>query len=185
MKSYSQLRAMMAITKASLRALFRSPSSVIFGFAFPFIFILVFGFMGNGSLMKSYKVAIDNTADTANQLFLAFKNTPGLTLKKYADNKSLEYDLQHGKIAGVINIQKNPSLAPPYIFTLKSTTSSNDQWPQFKALAETVINKVSNEKFPDRPAYAEFNFDFTKDIRVIRQYTAIEFILPGQLGFYL
>ncbi len=185
MKSYSQLRAMMAITKASLRAIFRSPSSVIFGFAFPFIFILVFGFMGNGSLMKSYKVAIDSSADTTNQLFLALKNTPGLTIKKYADRKSLEYDLQHGKIAGVINIQKNPSLTPPYIFTLKSTTSSNDQWPQFKVLAETVINKVSNEKYPNRPAYAEFDFDFTKDIRVIREYKTIDFVLPGQLGFSL
>ncbi len=95
----------------------------------------------------------------------------------------LDNDLQHGKIAGIINIQKNTAPNPPYIFTLKSTTSSNDQWPQFKTLAESVINKLSNQKYPGRPVYADFNFDFTKDVSVIRQYKTIDFILPGQRGF--
>ncbi len=39
---------MLALTKASLKAIFRSPSAVIFSFAFPLIFILVFGFLGGG-----------------------------------------------------------------------------------------------------------------------------------------
>ncbi|HMP88495.1 MAG TPA: ABC transporter permease, partial [Lacibacter sp.] len=47
--TYSQGRAMLAITRASLRAIFRSPSAVIFSFGFPLIFILVFGFIGGGS----------------------------------------------------------------------------------------------------------------------------------------
>jgi ABC-2 type transport system permease protein len=185
MKSYSQSRAMLAITKASLRAIFRSPSAVVFGFAFPFIFILVFGFMGNGSGMRSYKVAIDNSADTTNELYRALKDTKGVTIKRYDDKKSLDDDLQHGKIAGIINIQKSATGAAPYILTLKSTTSSNDQWPQFKALAESVINEVSNHTFPGRPMYADFEFDPLKDVAVIRQYKTIDFILPGQLGFSL
>lgn len=185
MKSYSQLRAMMAITKASLHAIFRSPSSVIFGFAFPFVFILVFGFMGNSGGMKSYKVAIDNNADTANELYKAFENTQGVIIKRYADKKLLDEDLQYGKIAGVINIQKNTSGNPPYIFTFKSTTSSNDKWPQFKTLAESIITELSNRYYPGRPMYANFDFDYKKDITEIRRYKTIDFILPGQLGFSL
>ncbi|HEY8660125.1 MAG TPA: ABC transporter permease [Hanamia sp.] len=185
MKSYSQLRAMMAITKASLHAIFRSPSSVIFGFAFPFVFILVFGFMGNSGGMKSYKVAIDNNADTANELYKAFENTQGVIIKRYADKKLLDEDLQYGKIAGVINIQKNTSGNPPYIFTFKSTTSSNDKWPQFKTLAESIITELSNRYYPGRPVYANFDFDYKKDITEIRRYKTIDFILPGQLGFSL
>jgi ABC-2 type transport system permease protein len=185
MRPYSQFRAMLAITKASLRAIFRSPSAVVFGFAFPLIFILVFGFMGNSGGMKSYKVAIENNADTTNELYQAFKNTQGVTIKRYDNKKSLDDDLQHGKIAGIIDIQKNTTGNSPYIFTLKSTTSSNDKWPQFKTLAESVINKLSNEKYQGRPVYADFDFDFTKDIAVIRQYKTIDFILPGQLGFSL
>ncbi len=38
---------MMAITRASIKAMFRNPSAVVFSFAFPLIFILVFGFIGN------------------------------------------------------------------------------------------------------------------------------------------
>ncbi|MEO6814877.1 MAG: ABC transporter permease [Ginsengibacter sp.] len=185
MRSYSQLQAMMAIAKASLRAIFRSPSAVVFGFAFPFIFILVFGFMGNNGAARNYKVALDNNADTTNELFTALKNVRAVTIKRYLDSQSLKKDLQRGNIAGIINIQKNPSGTPPYIFTLKTTTSSNDQWPQFKTLAESVINKISDKHFPGRPVYASFDFDFTKDIAVTRQYKTIDFILPGQLGFSL
>ena len=48
-EGYNQLKAMLAITKASLHAILRSPSAVIFSFAFPLIFILVFGFIGGGN----------------------------------------------------------------------------------------------------------------------------------------
>jgi ABC-2 type transport system permease protein len=185
MKRYSQVRAMFAITKASLHAIFRSPSAVVFGFAFPFIFILVFGFMGDNGAFRNYHIAVDQSADTTNELYKAIENSRGIIINKYPDRKSLEKDMESGKIAGIINIQKNPSGEPPYIFTLKSTTSSNDKWPQFKAIVESIINKISNEKYPGRRAYAEFDFNFPRDISVIRKYKTIDFILPGQLGFSL
>jgi ABC-2 type transport system permease protein len=55
---YNQVTAMLAITKASLRAIFRSPSAVVFSIAFPLIFILVFGFIG-GSGKISVSIAFD------------------------------------------------------------------------------------------------------------------------------
>lgn len=176
---------MLAITKASLRAIFRSPSAVVFGFAFPFIFILVFGFMGNNGVFTTYKIAVDNTADTSNELYKALENNRGIIIKKYADKQALDKDLQSGKLAGIINIQKNTTDKPPYIFTLKSTTSSNDKWPQFITLVESVINKISDQKYPGRLVYADFDFNFPRDIAVIRKYKTIDFILPGQLGFSL
>ena len=185
MKRYSQLTAMLAITKASLRAIFRSPSAVVFGFAFPLVFILVFGFIGDSGARKVNKVAIDNNADTANALYQALKSNDGVIMIKYGNEDSLKEDLQRGRIAGIINIQKNTIGNPPYIFTLKSTNSSNDKWPQFKALAENVINNLSNRIYKDRPAYAKFDFDYKRDISEIRQYKTIDFILPGQLGFSL
>jgi ABC-2 type transport system permease protein len=185
MKPYSQSRAMFAITKASLRAIFRSPSAVVFGFAFPFIFILVFGFIGDSGGRQSFKVALGNDADTANELYHALKGMQGVTVIRYHDKDSLADDMQRGRLAGIINIQKNPSGNPPYNFTLKSTNSSDDKWPQFKALAEGVINKLSNDIYKGRPAYAGFDFDYKRDITEIRQYRTIDFILPGQLGFSL
>ena len=52
-------------------------------------------------------------------------------------------------------------------------------------MVESIINKLSNEKYPQRPAIATFDFDFPRDIAVIRKYKTIDFILPGQLGFSL
>lgn len=176
---------MFAITKASLRAIFRSPSAVVFGFAFPLIFILVFGFIGNNGSKQSFKIAIDDNADTANELYNALKNTQGVALISYHNKDSLADDMRRGRIAGIINIQKNSSGNPPYNFTLRSTNSSDDKWPQFKALAEGVINKLSNRTYKDRPAYASFNFNYKRDITEIREYKTIDFILPGQLGFSL
>ena len=108
---------MFAITKASLRAIFRSPSAVIFGFAFPLIFILVFGFIGGNGRTQSYKVAIEENADTTNALYKALVNTPGVSIIRYHDKDSLTDDMQKGKLAGIINIQKNASGNPPYNFT--------------------------------------------------------------------
>ncbi|MEP7229413.1 MAG: ABC transporter permease [Ginsengibacter sp.] len=185
MKPYSQFRAMISITKASLIAIFRSPSAVVFGFAFPFIFILVFGFIGNSSGIRGYKIALADNIDTSNLLFNAFKKNKQVIIKRYTNRKLLTEDEQKGKIAGIINIQKNESDNPPYIFTLKSSTSSNDQWPQFKSIAEGIINDVSENYYKGRPKYASFDFDYKKDIAEIREYKTIDFILPGQLGFSL
>ena len=182
---YNQLRAMWAITKASLRSIMRSPSAIIFSFVFPFIFILVFGFIGNNGGKQSFRIVVDKAADTSNDLYTAIKNTEGINIVQYTSAKALKLDLQKGKIAGSINILKTPGALNPYNIQLKSTTSSNDKWPQLKALIESKINEVNAKIYKTNPSYAAFDFNYRKDITEIRQYKTIDFILPGQLGFSL
>ena len=181
---YSQLRAMLAITRASLRSIFRSPSAVVFSFVFPFVFIIVFGFIGGSNGMQSYKIVMAEGADTTNELYAALKSSPNVKILKYnaADLKTAQ---QKGSVAGVLNIIKTVGTATPFTVEFKSTTSSNDRWPQFKALLEGKINELSNAKYQNRPAYAIFDFNVPRDVAVIRQYKTIDFILPGQLGFSL
>ncbi len=185
MKNYSQIRAMLSITKASLRAIFRSPSAVIFSFVFPFIFILVFGFIGDNSGRPTFKIVLENGSDTMNDLYASLKATPALKFIKYDTKAALDKDLQKGRITAIIKISKNSNSAAPYSFNLSSTTSSNDKWPQFKSLAESKISEVSNKNYSNRPSYADFNFDYKRDIAEVREYKTIDFILPGQLGFSL
>ena len=128
---------------------------------------------------------MENNSDTANELFTALKNTEGIKIVNYNTPPELKLAQQKGRIAGIINIQKTTNPAIPYSVQLKSTTSSNDRWPQLKTLIESKINEVSNNKFADRPTYALFDFNYKKDITEIRQYKTIDFILPGQLGFAL
>src|SRR6476659_8721745 len=80
---YSQFRAMLAISRASLRAILRSPSAVVFSLGFPLIFILVFGFIGGGG--TSVTVALKNPADSSNYVIRAL--TAGIVKIKKKDDK--------------------------------------------------------------------------------------------------
>ncbi len=183
---YSQFKAMLAITKASLRSITRSPSAMIFSFIFPFIFILVFGFIGDNATGPSFKVYLDPHSDTANVLYQALTSMKNIKLVKYDNAQEQHSELIKGRIAGVVLISKTANdPLHPFAISLKSTTSSNDKWPQLKSLLDNLINQVSNKMYPDRKAYASFNFNPATDIETVREYKTIDFILPGQLGFSL
>ena len=175
---------MFAITRASLKAIFRSPSAVVFSFVFPFIFIIVFGFIGNSGGKGTFKVALENDCDTANYLYQELQTGGEMVIRKYQTEDSLRSDMIKGRIAGILKIKKNEQDSN-YLVTFKSTTSSNDKWPQFKSILQSKINEISDRKYPTRPSYAHLSFDEKRDIAVVRQYKTIDFILPGQLGFSL
>jgi ABC-2 type transport system permease protein len=184
---YSQVKAMFAITKASFRSITRNPSAIIFSFVFPFIFILVFGFIGGGSGMQSFNIVMAKNADTTNVLYTALKNNPTIKFKKFETEEALKIAQQKGRVAAVINIVKNKDSLIPFTVKMFTTNSSDDQWPQVQAIINTTINKVSDNVYKGRLAYANFNFDAKnkEDRAEIRQYKTIDFILPGQLGFSL
>ena len=185
MQQYSQLKAMLAISKASLLAQFRSPSAVLFSFAFPFIFILVFGFIGNNGGVPVYKIAIDKNCDTANALYDSINASNRIKIVHFKSEQELRSNLVKGKITGIFNIKKNATEIPAYTYSIKTTSASSDKWPQFMPVVNSIVNKISNEKYAGRPTYAVSDFDYKKDVEQIRQYKTIDFILPGQLGFSL
>lgn len=186
MAPYSQIRAMLAITKASLKAVFRSPSAVIFSFAFPMIFILVFGFLSGGGGGPVYKICIENGSDTTNAFFDSLKLQKNIRIVYYEDASKLESDLIKGRITGVLKITKNPvaDVMPAFILGFRSTTASADKYPQFLAVLDNINNRVTNAVMGKRPSFAQLQM--TRDsIREVRAYKTIDFILPGQLGFSL
>lgn len=175
---------MLAITKASLRAIFRSPSAVVFSFVFPFIFILVFGFIGNSGGIPTYRVVIDPASDTTNPLFKAISANKQLRIVTYADTAELRSAQVKGRVAAVITISKTGQPSPAYTYRIKSTNASDDKWPQVKAILNTINNKLSDTIFSNRPVLAKEDAR-EGDIEVVREYKTIDFILPGQLGFSL
>lgn len=185
MQQYSQIKAMLAITKASLKSIFRSPSAVIFSFVFPFVFILVFGFIGNNGGVPVYKIALAKNCDTTNALFDSIKTSNRIKIIRFENEKELNSSLEKGKITGVFTITKNATAMPAYTYSISTTTASNDQWPQFMPVINNIVNKISNQKFANRPTYALADFDYNRDVKEIREYKTIDFILPGQLGFSL
>lgn len=176
---------MLAITKASLKAIFRSPSAVIFSFVFPFVFILVFGFIGNNGGVPVYKIVLDKNSDTTNAFFDSLKASNRIRIITFADENELHDNIIKGKIAGILKIAKSQDKNHEYSYSLKSSNASNDQWPQLLPVLNTIANKISDSKYVNRPTYAVADFNYQRDIETVREYKTIDFILPGQLGFSL
>jgi ABC-2 type transport system permease protein len=185
MQKYSQVRAMLAITKASLRAIFRSPSAVVFSFVFPFIFILVFGFIGDGGGIPVYKVAIDKNCDTANALYDSIKVSKRIKIIRFENEQELRSALLKGRIAGIIKITKPADSVSAYQYMISSTSASDDKWPQVLPVLNGISEEINNAKFANRPAYVMADPVQPVKREIVREYKTIDFILPGQLGFSL
>lgn len=170
---------MWAICKASLRALMRSPSAIIFSLVFPFIFILVFGFIGGGG--PTIRIAFAKDSDTSNLIYdslIAQKNIRVVS-KPEAE---LSDDLEKGRITAVISIKPvNPQGFPKYAVNIKSSTAGVDRIGLLYSVVQRCIGIIEYREIPNKPVYA-----FMQPQTVAgRQYRTIDFILPGQLGFSL
>jgi ABC-2 type transport system permease protein len=181
-KPYSQFKAMLAISKASLIAILRSPSAVIFSIFFPLIFILVFGLIGNSS-GPVYKIALAPRTDTSNAIFASLKQYKNVRFVPEKDSSSLESDLIKGRITGVLKIVKNTDTTEKseYLVQFNATTASVDKFSSFLPLLENIITKIDRNRMNGLPTTAKLE----PHIRQVREYRTIDFILPGQLGFSL
>jgi ABC-2 type transport system permease protein len=189
-QSYSQFRAMLSITRASLQAMLRSPSAIIFSLGFPLVFILVFGFIGGGG--TSVTIALKNPADSSNYVIRALQ--AGIVRIQKKDDKDnllllkdsgyLLNELTKGKIAAIVSIDSSESPAGFTQYKIKTQTSSAsaDQYPILKmAIAQTIM-MIEDRRIPD-----QFKIISVQELPEIsgREYTMIDFILPGMLGFSL
>ena len=59
-----------------------------------FIFILVFGFIGNGGGRNIYKVVLTPGSDTANALFTSLKNNNAIRFVSYTSAAQKQLEMQ-------------------------------------------------------------------------------------------
>lgn len=179
---YNQFTAMLAITKASLKAILRSPSAVVFSIFFPLVFILVFGFLGNSG-GPSYKIVLAQKSDTANAIVSALKKFKNVKFVSAANSDEIRDDLLKGRITGILTVQKAPvaDTNVQYIVKFDATTASADKYSTFLPLLDNIISKIDKVTFMEQQTYAQV----VPQIKTVREYRTIDFILPGQLGFSL
>jgi len=181
-KKYSQLKAMLAITRASLRAIFRSPSAIVFSFAFPLIFILVFGFIGSGGRI-AVRVAFDKQTDTTTNIYHAITSMEGIKVVK-GDEQQLKSDLEKGRLHAIIQLRKNAQQSPAYSIRLLTSEAVSPQNVQvLRSMLDGLITGMNKKIYQNTPTYAVIN----NEVETVpgRIYRSIDFILPGQLGFSL
>ncbi|HEV3252424.1 MAG TPA: ABC transporter permease [Puia sp.] len=179
--SYNQFRAMLAISKASFRAILRSPSAVVFSFGFPLIFILVFGFIGGSGI--TVRMGLKNEADTGNYAIMALLKNPLMKLVR-EDSTAMRNDLGKGRIAAIISIDSTRSAIGFWQYRITPLTSeaSMDKYPILRSFLAESIQRV--EQYGKGASFTPFIINEVKPVQG-REYTMIDFILPGMLGFSL
>lgn len=181
-KPYSQTTALLAITKASFKAILKHPTAIFFSIGFPLIFVWIFGSFGDGGI-PTYKIALDKSVDTLhNPIVQAIKFAPVLKLVSYSNDADLKINLEKGRISAVMSIDevKDALGKPHFNIHLKTTSASEPDLrviePALKAVAEG-FEKMTNPSKQDL-----VNISTTVD-KSIREYKNIDFVLPGQIGF--
>lgn len=170
---------MLAITKASLHAVLRSPSAIVFSIFFPLIFILVFGFIGSGG-GTTYRLVLDAKSDTSNAIYRSLAENKNIRFVSYESDEEQQSELIKGRITGIVLIEKKTDSS--YRVHFNSTTASSDKIGAFLPLLENTISKLDKQLYPNKQTIAQL---LPPEIKPVRQYRTIDFILPGQLGFSL
>ena len=180
--NYNQLRAMLAIAKGSFKAILRNPSAVAFSFGFPLIFILVFGFIGGGGPTVSFALA--RRSDSANYVVKGLLNDPMVRLSDEKDTATMRKDLLRGRIGAILTFDSARSSFGFVQYTVHIQTSSagGDKYPILRLALARVFEEGVERKAPvdARPFIVNELPQLTG-----REYSMIDFILPGMLGFSL
>lgn len=174
MQKYSQLKAMLAIVKASLLGQLRSPMSLVFGFIFPFIFILIFGTSGPG--MPGVRVAFAPGTDTTSALYKSITAVKTIILSRDT-GEVLQQQLLKGRVTAVLSIRNS---AGKSTIEVASSSAGADRINLLDATLTKIIATLDKWQFPNRPTVATINVLQPTTGRIYRD---IDFVLPGQLGF--
>src|SRR5690606_30231747 len=177
--SYSQTKALWAITKASFKAIFSQPSSLFFSFLFPIIFILIFGAFSERP-PETYKVAISPGSDTSNVFFDSLKSNASVKIIRYADTAKQNEDLVKGNVAAVLQmIPRDTGASRYYQVLLRSSEASGGAvYSLMHALDYQALRIELNDAHKLQREYL-----FVPQMVPGKKYRQIDFVLPGQLGF--
>jgi len=180
--NYNQLRAMLAIARGSFKGMLRNPSAVAFGFGFPLVIILVFGSIGGGG--RTVPVALTRQRDTADWVIQGLLKTTLVTLSNDTDTATIRRDLERGRIAAVLSVDTRATSAgvPQHIVHTQTSSASGDKYPILRLALAQVFQKAIERNMP--PQYNPLVIDRLPDLAG-RQYSMIDFIIPGMLGFSL
>ncbi|GAC1705022.1 MAG: hypothetical protein NVS9B7_08070 [Flavisolibacter sp.] len=177
--NYSQTKAMLAVSKSSLKATFRSPQSIFFSLFFPIVLIWIFGSLG-GNGVPSVDIAIDKYSDTTNILYLALHASPVLHIIN-DPKKDIQDELKKGRITAILKIQPTPNSNAPYNIQVKTSSASKKDFPLLQTVLNSIITKVNSYSFPQTQSIASLSITEIKG----RPYRMIDFFLPGMIGFSL
>jgi ABC-2 type transport system permease protein len=179
-QNYNQFKAMLAITKASLKATFRSPQSIFFSLFFPVVLIWIFGSLG-GNGVPSVDVAFEKNVDSTNEIYYQLKNNPVL---HFSNNKKkdIEDELTKGRITAIIDIKPSTENGvTTYQIHLRTSSAAQKDMGLLNSVIEGVRSQIDRKMSGHQTSFV----NITQTVMPGREYKMIDFFLPGMIGFSL
>lgn len=176
-RNYSQITAMLAITKASLKSISRSPSAVVFTIAFPLVFIVVFGFINGGRI--KLEVGLHPESDTTGMVYRIFSKTPNVDLV-HMPLEEMEHRLDRGRLDAIVYFDR-PQNNRSSVEVIRSKASA-DKAVYVEATISNIIVSENMETLKQMIGASNVT-ELKEKVREGPEYKMIDFILPGQLGF--
>jgi ABC-2 type transport system permease protein len=173
---YNQRRALLAITKASFKSIFKSPSSTFFSLFFPIVLIVIFGSIGSGGGI-SFDVAMDKSSDSTSVVYQKIIHSPIFNIEKGTEAEN-EDKLQKGRLTAVLSVDKTDS--GKYDVHIKSSSASQRELPELQDALNGIINELSQLQHPIEKVASTSHEQVQGRI-----YKRIDFYLPGMIGFSL
>jgi ABC-2 type transport system permease protein len=179
-KGTNQLRALLTLTKYSFLANVRNPATVFFGIAFPLIFIMVFGLLGEGG--QSYEIGVSENSVKTGPVYDALDKIDVIELETNKSDAQMQEELGKGQIPAVMTItEKQVNDQVVYDVDLQLTQAAPEDGQIIKSIVGDLLNQINTQTSGDQTKLAELELSEVSG----RRYKAIDFILPGQLGFAL
>ena len=191
-----QWKATLVLSKYSLLATLRSPTSVVFSLAFPIFFIVIFGSLvgDNGGVIK---VAVAPGCDTMNPVYKTVEGLPVVRLVTGMSAEEIHAAMQKGTIGtelmiisdggggmgagGVMGLGGGMVFLPHYRVVLTGTDTASRGMSLLRPVIDATIRELDRRVFPKNPTIAEFRVERAPG----HIHKIIDFVLPGQLGFSL
>jgi ABC-2 type transport system permease protein len=177
-----QVRAALTLSKYSLVATLRSPTAVVFSLLFPIFFIIVFGSLV-GDKSGPVKVAVAPGCDTANAIYKGLARNPPIELDAGLTPAQIADDMKKGTVTAVLNITNDGGLSfiPHYRVVLMAPDSSSRGVSLLRTMIGAIVGEIDRRVYPRNPSFATLSVSRTAG----HLHKAIDFVLPGQLGFSL
>lgn len=175
----SQLKATLTLSKYSLIATLRSPTSVVFSLAFPIFFIIIFGSLV-GDKGGTIRVAVAPGSDTLNPIYKAVGKIGVIKFVHGMTEPEIKAAMAKGTIGTGLKIMTDGmGFLPHYRVELWETDTTSRAMAVLRPVIGTVIREMDLRAFPKNPTLADF--------AVVKEpghhHKIIDFVLPGQLGF--
>jgi len=157
----------------SFKALWRTPSGWLFGFLFPVVFVVIFGYISNDSQPTIRVGLVYDDSSIYEPIKKSFESSSIFVVTEKQEFNSLSDDLANGDLDGLIQIKSKTEVI----------LISNANKPQNVSSIVQVLDNINTQLTLSQNQVESKAFEIDKSELNSRQIRYIDFVLPGILGY--